>query len=480
MSNSWWGGSQIDNAMSFINSGSLVGNPITVSGSNYKGCIDSSNCGSGWACVGGVCVQRDTGAGGRNESGDTSGCGGGGAGGGGGGGCGPSTASNTTESFFAGELWVKEGQEDLQAAVKNAASGSTTGFTDYSFDTATSSISVTNPSTGCTISGCGGGLIGEGPNGGVSCCGRGRCCRTLGGGRGVQCFCGNCPPPPSDCSRFCTDYLKSNGELGEGCNDGNSCDECSSCEPVIGESGSTCVPSGGPCYCGGSSGCEGACSVCSEDGTCDEDCSTCQRCYTKFATCDCGSFTIKCCFSACPDANGQTKGFPDCQPDCDNLCPPNPPGGSGDPCEGKCRFTTICDDSPPPCPPKSTCTTVGNLFGGGRNCTIVKTCDKSNIPDSCRECDCSCEQDCPECQTCDTATGKCVRDPLCEDKKTYVRATAFSTSSNGYSYSYGTPQLALDLGKGETLGVARSGSDCNSGVIFCSNSPPGYLSLIHI
>ena len=67
-----------------------------------------------------------------------------------------------------------------------------------------------------------------------------------------------------------------------------------------------------------------------------------------------------------------------------------------------------------------------------------------------------------------------MRDPLCEDKKTYVRATAFSTSSNGYSYSYGTPQLALDLGKGETLGVARSGSDCNSGVIFCSNSPPGY------
>ena len=198
----------------------------------------------------------------------------------------------------------------------------------------------------------------------------------------------------------------------------------------MGGSGSRCVPAGGPCYCGGSSGCQGTCDVCSEDGTCDEDCSTCQSCYTKVVSCDCGSiFTIKCCFSTCPDANGRIKGFSDCQPDCDSLCPPRPPG-SGDPCDGECRYITVCDGNPPPCPPKSTCTGVGDISGGGSNCTITKVCDKSNIPDSCGECDCNCDNDCPNCKICNS-NGVCVDDPTCES--TWIAQIFYRTIVEQYS-----------------------------------------------
>jgi hypothetical protein len=83
---------------------------------------------------------------------------------------------------------------------------------------------------------------------------------------------------------------------------------------------------------------------------------------------------------------------------------------------------------------------------------VEKVCDKSNVPDTCGECDCNCEDDCPDCQYCDT-NGKCQPDPDCCDpedeyllyKRTYRRATTITQS-----WSWGP--------------------------LACDNNPPGYFN----
>ena len=76
-----------DAAWEFINGGN-VGNRLQIVGASHQGCIDSSDCASGWRCSGGICRQKGAGAGSRSY-GDDTGCGTGSSGNGPGGGGGP-------------------------------------------------------------------------------------------------------------------------------------------------------------------------------------------------------------------------------------------------------------------------------------------------------------------------------------------------------------------------------------------------------
>lgn len=349
---------RINDALSFIRTGSTRGNNLYVPNVR-QGCQDSSRCASGWSCVGGYC-QQNVPSGGEGD-GDTSGCGGNGGsdgGSGGGGGCGASTASG-------------------------ASSGK------------------------CTKTGCG-------SNDGSDCCGE-RCC-TFSGGSGnlvVSCLCGRCPPPPNSCNQFCDNYLKANGESAEGCS--GECSECEECEQntAIGEIAThRCQPKGdGPCWCPQSS-CTGECEKCGDDGICRDDCRNCQRCVSIDIDCGCEMITTRCCQAACESESDLDSCRAKAQATCDQRCPPGP---EGDPCEGECKTITVCDGNPPPCPPKSTCTSAGSIDAGGQTCDLIKVCDQSEVPDDCEECDCNCANDCPSCEICDEATGGCVPDPQCDE-----------------------------------------------------------------
>lgn len=384
-----------DAAFRFLRSGSNAYNPLRIAGAQQQGCLDSSNCGSGFACVGGYCVQKDTGAG-KNSYGDPTGCGdpddGDDGGGGGGGQCAPGTYD-----FIGGEVGK------------------------------------------CLKTGCGddGGRLGRGPG---ACCGKGRCCRFDAYGN-VQCFCGNCPEPPDYCNKWCNDYLSATGESGEGCDDDSVCDECSDCLPSIGDGNANRCRNvgGGPCHCPNSS-CDGDCEECGDDGICEVKCENCQRCYRTYKECWCGTVEVICCYSSCDES----KGYTECREGakCDDYCPP---GAPTDPCDGSCDYITVCDEAPPPCPPKSTCSTVGNIQVGERECNIIKVCDKSKVSEDCGECDCNCDQDCPDCMICNASTGKCEPDPACDDncnkRKRWLITSTYApiTYSSSYCDCVGVP-----------------------------------------
>lgn len=342
--------SQIDAAMDFINTGSQAYNPLPVIGSSRVGCIDSSQCGAGWKCEKGYCVPGD-GAGGGSGSGESSGCGDGSSGGGGGGGnpCGGGGGGG-------------------------ASGGGGIG--------------------GCTKAGCGGSGGGGGGGNADDCCGAGRCCR-IGTGF-VQCFCGDCPPPPS-CNEFCSGYSAANGQPAPGCGDGDSCDECSRCVDQGNFQGSKCEPlSSGPCWCDNRS-CRD-CEKCTESGTCVEDCTTCLTCLTLFNwPCPCGDISLRCCWSAC---NGSPQWFQCSDVGCKNA-------GLAD---GDC-------DPPPP-------------------------------PDGPGLCDCNCNNDCPDCFICNAA-GKCEPDPECqcsEEIKSFeilITKDAYSTARENCSEPSGCGEISF-------------------------------------
>lgn len=294
--------------MEFIRTGSTAYNLVPVAGATRVGCIDSSNCGSGWKCQRGYCVPDD-GRGGGCGGGQGSGCGDGV------GGCPPSPCP--------------------PGGSGGANSGGGIG--------------------GCNKAGCGGSGGGGGGGNADDCCGQGRCCR-IGTGF-VQCFCGDCPDPPS-CDVFCSGYQAANGEKAPGCGD-NGCDECSSCVDQGNFQGGKCEPiSNGPCWCE-KSACRD-CEKCTKDGTCVEDCTTCETCVTMYNhPCPCGYATLRCCWSACNGTPDYTKcALEGCEK-----------AGLGD---GDC-------DPPGPQP-----------------------------------CDCNCHADCPDCFLCGT-DGECHPDPVCAE-----------------------------------------------------------------
>lgn len=386
---------QVNNALDFISTGNIAGNTLPISGANAAGCIDSSDCASGWACNGGICRQTDNGP---NQSGSSDGCGSGSSGSGSGSGCGAGPDSYLTMDEDLAEVYVD--------ALRNLKVGDVLLREGLNGDTVGNGLVGVSLNGKCLKTGCTGTSTPLGDN--DACCGQGRCCRL---GSYVQCFCGECPEPPQRCDKFCTFYQAANGESAPGCSEDNTCDECSNCVDYGNFQGTGCEKKRGygPCWCeeGGRS-CGGRCDTCQEDGTCEESCENCQTCYSRSNyDCGCGTVSIECCYSACDGS----KGFHTCVPDCDELCGTG--SGTVDPCAGNCRTVTTCTpDEPPPCPPKSSCRTSGTISAGGQTCTLTEICDKSNVPDSCGECDCNCEDDCPDCFLCG-ADGKCHPDPSC-------------------------------------------------------------------
>ena len=162
-------------------------------------CSESSQCGSGFACVGGRCIQTLP-SGGLDDSGNFLNCGadiggdglpGGSGSSGGGGGCGG--PGNTS------------------------GGGSASLGTIYGCGTA-SGGSCTN-TRGPSNSGSGSG------GGGGGSCGA-RCCRY--GNDGWGCYDGQCPPPPPTCSRFCSE-AEGLGANVITCN-AKKCDICEYCD----------------------------------------------------------------------------------------------------------------------------------------------------------------------------------------------------------------------------------------------------------
>jgi hypothetical protein len=389
MSWGFWGDlqRQRDAAFDFLNRGTTKGNLLHIPGARAKGCIDSSNCASGWACVNGYCIEKDSGAGTQSYGDPT--------------GCGNSTGGSTEDSGGGGGDCDASAADSLDPSPDDATGASNT-FGSFG------SGSTTYGS--CTKSGCGGRSSGSGGGSGEAddCCGESRCCRFTA--FTVRCYCGPCPPLP-DCNKFCADYYAANGENAAGCTDKNGCDECSEC--VDGK----CEPTNGPCWCQDDNSC-GTCYTCQEDGGCILDCDTCKQCYTIYNyPCACGTtVTKKCCYDYC----NNTKGFPECyaeaEEECEDIC--NPPGEPPtDPCAGICDTKTYCDELPP-CPARTECTVLGVISTPGGECTIRQECDKTNIPDDCFPCDCNCDNDCPECYFCNSA-GKCEPDPACEEFDAY-------------------------------------------------------------
>jgi hypothetical protein len=353
-------------AQSFLSSGNLNYNPLPVAGSNTTGCNDSTDCASGWACIGGVCVKEESSS--EDGSGNLSGCGGGGTPGG------QNQCGAGTGSFLTLDKDLADFDRKVRANLKVGDVLVLEGINGGSVGDGEVGLSLNGK---CLKTGCSGSATPLGTNG--ACCGQGRCCRM---GSVVQCFCGECPPPPQRCSQFCTSYLSANGSSAAGCSSENTCDECSFCTDLGNFAGTTCIPKGGsgPCWCGKGVGrnCT-ICEKCGGDGTCESDRGNCYPSYPEGPT---------------PD--------------------PDPDPGSSDPCAGTCATVTVCDDEPDPdCPPRSSCRQSGDITVGSRNCRLFEQCDKSDVPPECEFCDCNCNNDCPNCQLCG-ANGKCAPDPACE------------------------------------------------------------------
>ena len=241
------------------------------------------------------------------------------------------------------------------------------------------------------------------------CCGA-RCCRSSGAG--VSCFCGDCPPLPG-CSDYCTNYRAANGEDADNCG-GKSCDECSECN------NRECVPlgSGAPCHCGQDSPCPGDCMKCVTDpessslGLCTlspDDCMDCATIYDYQCPCN----VILPSVTACKPwgADGLTSSNL-AYAKAASMCS-NGPCKDPDPCAPQCENQTYCTDTgtgATSCP--AGWSQTGTLEAGGERCVFCQKCSTDNLPESCKDCDCNCHNDCKDCEICN-AQGVCVPDPQC-------------------------------------------------------------------
>lgn len=248
------------------------------------------------------------------------------------------------------------------------------------------------------------------------CCGT-RCCgfgSPSSSNPGVQCYCGPCPKQAS-CNDFCAGYLAANGVVGPGCSEGsngNSCGSCSYC------SAGECRPlSGGPCWCGDGNNCAVECEKCVTDpespnyGDCihsDEGCQSCATIFNYLCECNYVLPEVTACKSlplqgVQPINLAQQKAAALCDETCQQ---PNP-------CLPQCENKTFCTDTGTgvaACPAGYTQT--GTLTVGEETCVFCQKCSTEGLPDSCKDCDCNCNDDCGDCEIC-AADGTCQPDPKC-------------------------------------------------------------------
>lgn len=364
-------------------------------------CSKSSDCGSGFACVGGYCVKVD----GRSATGGGSG-----------------TASPGSNCDVKDPV-----EEDPQPDPCGGPTGGSPG------------------STGCTIPGCGG----DGKSGGGSGDSK-ECCET--GVKYTRCDFGGCAEscypfdPPSGCSSYCTEHWYFNGEYADGCSQGNTCSECSDCWQYLGGGAVQaykCRPRGinTPCYCKSSADygdCkrDGDCYLCDKNpkspsfGDCRKECNGCYDNCNCFITCRCGiqlkgTWSQPHCQSglACPSACRENLAK-----ECEKYCPPPPPdpckADPNNPCEKDCDCITVyreCDQSLGQPPNGCTWTQLGFISTcgqppesfpenspGPQKAYIMRTCC-GQAGDGCK-----CRngvggpqiRKCPECQVCNSE-GRC-------------------------------------------------------------------------
>lgn len=305
-----------------------------------QGCINSGDCGSGFACIGKYCVKVD----GRTATG--------------GGNTNVSPGSNCDISPDPELPPVPE--PDPCGGVGSPPGSGSVG--------------------GCTRPGCGQGQTtvttstGNNPNP-PDCCGGPKYTRCgVGGCSGPQ-----CEPfdPPRGCSPYCTDYWESNGEYGDGCGQGNTCSECSYCYQTTGGAQiiRECRPKFiAPCYCPQSDPCDEDCYYCQRDrdesgfGSCKFECKGCFSNCNCFLTCKCGlqlrgTWSQPYCQNglACPSACRENLAK-----ECEKRCP-DPPADPcksdpNDPCKKNCNCVTIyrgCNESLGPAPDGCTWSQLG-------------------------------------------------------------------------------------------------------------------------
>ena len=237
------------------------------------------------------------------------------------------------------------------------------------------------------------------------------------------------------CTSFCDSYFKSNGVAASGCS-GKNCSDCQECSSEV------CVnDDSGPCWCKpGNDGCP-FCKKCVRGGDDSGDCIKAK-----------GVCTDNCnCFVKCPNgkiiegshSQDYLQSGPSCAMNCrDKLrkqCPPEEPAvdpctASGDPCLKPCKCVTrytSCTGSQPSCPSGYRCKLLGTWFqtDGEGNCTSSNLSGNSNYQASkawhirqckvvkskeCKNCDCNCENDCPDCYKCGS-NGVCQYDEACDE-----------------------------------------------------------------
>jgi len=378
--NSWWRDSA-DKADNFLDTGAYndvvrnapLNNDATSGSSNdfnqLNGCTSSAQCPAGYACVNGQCTLMGTGSTGGSSNGQWNSAGG----------C---------------------NQDDPNSPCNSGGPNSCSQTPNCG------NIPDPRPQDCC----------------GTRCCSYGSASSSR---PGVHCWCGECPPWPEwrKCSIFCDSYTAANGESVMGCNEDNSCNECNECDLFS----KSCEPKDdAPCWCEGSE-CQG-CFKCDTEPTSDNfggcsvaflgACSVCT--HVDSYKCPCGEIVgpITACSKYGPGGSGYGGNVTLTSKTALQLAQEKcAPASSCDPCRGDCTSRSYCSDTtgpPPPCPPGIKCTNTGTLSAGGVDCTFRTECDMSNVPESCKNCDCNCHNDCPNCQICGE-DGECHPDPDCED-----------------------------------------------------------------
>lgn len=403
-------------------------------------CTDSSQCASGFKCAGGFCVKgEDYGAG----IFDGQGCGSGSGGSNGGGG---ECSGGTELVTLYGDPEFVDFYTDLR---EQGDYFSASGFVKNGLG----KVTIRDATGACIYEGCGGFGTRPGPDG--SCC-NGGSASTNGGTA-------SCPPPPSppsECSKQCTSYFQSTGELAENCTDQVTCKECEDCVSVLGGA-DQCVPTDGPCYCDAAAPC-GACELCGENGECAASTENCVTCYDCAITCPNGqTSSARYC--------GSDASFTGCRAYAAEQCP-DPPS---DPCAGDCTTVTTYDGDPiPPCPAGKVCRESGFIQVGGSSATLTEQCDFSGLPDDCFPCDCNCDNDCGDCEIC-SAAGVCVPDPACDcgEISTYF----FEITRDAYSVAQpncSRPNNCGDMGFNPAAVIGPIGLNAK-GPLSVSYSPSG-------
>lgn len=258
-------------------------------------------------------------------------------------------------------------------------------------------------------------------------------------GPGLACINGYCTEP-KPCNKFCADYYEANGEEGAGCDPEWRCDECTECSGTFEDGGNYCTGKASlPCHCNGAEIEE--CDICNADGSVSPGvCLECCEVVNKL--CSCGVMVAaKVCqprglsgLSVCTQAHNAAA----------EKCAEECGGGSQkpDPCAGVCEGqirngSGPCPDPDGPidCPDGSDCRWTGCIEADGNHALLYDECDMSNVPESCKQCDCNCHNDCPPCQLCG-ADGKCYVDPTCNETEDPTTVTITTTTTQYFENYY--------------------------------------------